>query len=150
MLITFQKISDYNELNDIAILFETYLSESYSFFLYTLFYTKYNDHCFTAKLGNKIVGAIFAKIEENGFGYIGLFAVDQNYRQKGIGTKLITACLQSFLVNNISIIVLETESNNTAAIHLYEKIGFIKTDYYDRYYLDGKDAYRLQFSYLYN
>lgn len=149
MLITFQKIANYEELTDLSNLFSANLSESYSFFLYSLFYTKHYNHCFTAKTDNKIVGAIFAKVEENGFGYIALFAVEKEFRGKGIGTKLITICLQSFLEINVCDVVLETESSNMPAILIYEKMGFVKMDYYDRYYLDGKDAVRLQFSYKY-
>lgn len=40
-------------------------------------------------------------------------------------------------------IVLETEITNTAAIKLYERLGFLRSKQLHRYYLNGNSAYRL-------
>lgn len=40
-------------------------------------------------------------------------------------------------------IVLETEITNTAAIKLYERLGFLRSKRLHRYYLNGNSAYRL-------
>lgn len=40
-------------------------------------------------------------------------------------------------------IVLETEFDNSAALSLYESMGFIREKRLFRFYLNGKDAFRL-------
>ena len=40
-------------------------------------------------------------------------------------------------------IVLETEYDNTAALALYESLGFIREKRLYRFYMNGKDAFRL-------
>jgi len=41
-------------------------------------------------------------------------------------------------------VVLETEVTNNAALHLYEKLGFVRDKRLFRYYLNGVDALRLK------
>lgn len=41
-------------------------------------------------------------------------------------------------------IVLETEADNTAALAFYAKMGFVREKRLHRFYLNGKDAYRLR------
>ena len=40
-------------------------------------------------------------------------------------------------------VVLETEATNTAALRLYEKLGFVRDKRLPKYYLNGNDAFRL-------
>ncbi|GLB44654.1 putative FR47-like protein [Lyophyllum shimeji] len=40
-------------------------------------------------------------------------------------------------------IILETEYDNHAALSLYESLGFIREKRLHRFYLNGKDAFRL-------
>lgn len=40
-------------------------------------------------------------------------------------------------------IALETEITNTAAMKLYERLGFLRSKRLHRYYLNGNSAYRL-------
>ena len=41
-------------------------------------------------------------------------------------------------------VYLEAEYVNTAALALYEKLGFSRDEKLGRYYLNGSDAYRLK------
>jgi ribosomal protein S18 acetylase RimI-like enzyme len=41
-------------------------------------------------------------------------------------------------------IVLETEADNAAALAFYAKMGFVREKRLHRFYLNGKDAYRLR------
>jgi peptide alpha-N-acetyltransferase len=41
-------------------------------------------------------------------------------------------------------IVLETEADNAAALAFYAKMGFVREKRLYRFYLNGKDAYRLR------
>ena len=44
---------------------------------------------------------------------------------------------------NADEIALETEETNTAAMKLYERLGFLRSKKLHRYYLNGNSAYRL-------
>ena len=46
------------------------------------------------------------------------------YRGRGIGTTLLSACLGKAAAKGISRVVLEVRADNSNAIHLYEKAGF--------------------------
>lgn len=41
-------------------------------------------------------------------------------------------------------VVLETEITNTAALRLYESIGFLRDKRMAQYYLNGNDAFKLK------
>lgn len=43
----------------------------------------------------------------------------------------------------LSEIVLETEADNVSALAFYDKLGFIREKRLHRFYLNGKDAFRL-------
>lgn len=45
--------------------------------------------------------------------------------------------------HNCNEVILETEVTNKGALNLYLKLGFIKDKRYQRYYLNGVDAWRL-------
>ena len=46
------------------------------------------------------------------------------YRARGIGTKLLQACVRKAWLKGITRIELEARADNAAAIALYEKLGF--------------------------
>ncbi len=60
--------------------------------------------------------------------------VDENYRRKGIATKLITRVVNNH--GDIHTIFLEVNENNTAAIEAYEKNGFKVISRRIKYYGD--------------
>lgn len=53
--------------------------------------------------------------------------VDPDFQGMGIGALLLSTCLQFAKDRNASMIKLETAVPLKAAIHLYEKFGFVKT-----------------------
>jgi len=85
---------------------------------------------------------------EKVFGYIGIekiagethiinMAVHPNYREQGIGTKLIEAVL-----NDQDVFFLEVRVSNTTAQNLYKKFSFDIVGTRKKYYQDnGEDAY---------
>jgi peptide alpha-N-acetyltransferase len=50
------------------------------------------------------------------------------------------------VTNHVPQVVLETEFDNAAALALYESLGFIREKRLFRFYLNGKDAFRLTLS----
>ncbi|KAM0675842.1 N-alpha-acetyltransferase 30 [Gurleya vavrai] len=145
MQIEYDQILSYEELIPISSFLNQNLSENYSFLTFSIFYSRYKKHCYTAKLNNKIIGAILSKTENDTFGYIAMIAVEKEYRRRGIGKNLIKLCLQSFIDINIYNVLLETEFDNKAAICVYKKMGFVITDFFEFYYLNFKHAIRLQY-----
>lgn len=97
----------------------------------------------------------FLLAEEEGciLGYCGLYmaadegeiinvAVESEYCGQGIGDLLLTALLEEGIRNGIEHFFLEVRVSNTAAIHLYEKHGFIRQGIRKDYYQEThEDAY---------
>nr|GAT60506.1 N-acetyltransferase MAK3 [Mycena chlorophos] len=56
---------------------------------------------------------------------------------------LVKNSLDAMKEDGVEEIVLETEFDNSAALSLYESLGFIREKRLYRFYLNGKDAFRL-------
>ena len=61
-----------------------------------------------------------------------------------IGSTLVRISIWQMLARGCDEVVLETEVTNTAALSLYENLGFVRDKYLHQYYLNGVDAYRLK------
>ena len=57
--------------------------------------------------------------------------------------QILARCFRSFSDFASSQVVLETEYDNAAALSLYESLGFIREKRLYRFYMNGKDAFRL-------
>mmetsp|Transcript_7992 Transcript_7992/g.10497 ORF Transcript_7992/g.10497 Transcript_7992/m.10497 type:complete len:189 (+) Transcript_7992:289-855(+) len=78
-------------------------------------------------------------------GYIGMLAVRENYRRKGIGKALVNLVLQRMKKLDCTSATLETEVTNRTAQKLYQEcFGFVREEMLVRYYLNWNDAYRLR------
>jgi ribosomal protein S18 acetylase RimI-like enzyme len=58
-----------------------------------------------------------------------LFIADKEYRGNGLGQMIIEEFMEEFLNKKFNRIIVDPVLDNKAAIHCYEKSGFIKTDY---------------------
>lgn len=76
-------------------------------------------------------------------GYIAMLAVSASYRNHGIATTLVRRAIEAMIAREADEVVLETEVSNTAAMKLYERLGFLRSKKLHRYYLNGNTAYRL-------
>ncbi|KAL3475012.1 GAG protein N-acetyltransferase [Aspergillus californicus] len=142
------------------------LSEPYSIYVYRYFLYQWGDLCFMAMdnedknkdkgidsatdsedpAGN-MIGVVVSKLEPHRGGplrgYIAMLAVSEEYRGSGIATKLVRMAIDAMRERGADEIALETEITNTAAIKLYERLGFLRSKRLHRYYLNGNSAYRL-------
>ncbi|CAL5870255.1 uncharacterized protein PFLUO_LOCUS4490 [Penicillium psychrofluorescens] len=124
------------------------LSEPYSIYVYRYFLYQWGDLCFLAMdKDDTMVGVVVSKLETHRGGpmrgYIAMLAVREEYRGRGIATELVRMAIDAMIARNADEIVLETEITNTAAMKLYERLGFLRSKRLHRYYLNGNSAYRL-------
>lgn len=154
-LINYSTYKDESQLAEIKSLIDKDLSEPYSVYLYRYFLHTWGKLCHLAiihepdTLQDRIIGAVICKLDyfeatRELRGYIGMLAVDKDFRQRSIATILVTKCIQSMMNDEkVDKIALETEVTNTAALSLYEKLGFVRYKKLYNYYLNGVDAFRL-------
>ncbi|EFW16746.1 N-alpha-acetyltransferase mak3 [Coccidioides posadasii str. Silveira] len=124
------------------------LSEPYSIYVYRYFLYQWGDLCFMAMDQNdNLIGVVVSKLEPHRGvplrGYIAMLAVQEEYRGRGIATKLVRMAIDAMIERNADEIVLETETTNTSAMKLYERLGFLRSKKLHRYYLNGNSAFRL-------
>ncbi|MCJ1388964.1 N-alpha-acetyltransferase mak3 [Xylographa bjoerkii] len=123
------------------------LSEPYSIYVYRYFLYQWGDLCFMAlNPADALIGVIISKLEPHRGGslrgYIAMLAVKEEYRGKGIATKLVRMAIDTMIEKDADEIALETEVTNTAAMKLYERLGFLRSKRLHRYYLNGNTAFR--------
>ncbi|BGP15826.1 N-alpha-acetyltransferase 30 [Rhodosporidiobolus nylandii] len=93
-------------------------------------------------------------------GYLAMLSTKKEWRGRGVATHLLRLSLSVMLSPPPSLlaslppdhpsrqpvdeVVLETEADNAAALAFYAKMGFVREKRLYRFYLNGKDAYRLR------
>lgn len=136
------------QMPDIMRLITKDLSEPYSIYTYRYFIHNWPKLCFLAMDSDKCVGAIVCKLDMHKKmvrrGYIAMLAIDSDYRRKKIGSRLVLKAIRAMIADDCDEVVLETEITNTAALKLYENLGFVRDKRLFRYYLNGVDALRLK------
>jgi ribosomal-protein-alanine N-acetyltransferase len=81
-------------------------------------------------------GGIWLIIDE---GHITNIAVDEKYRQMGIGSKIMEGLIQLCNDRNIIAMTLEVRKSNEAAKALYRKYGFKEYGIRKNYYQDNNE-----------
>ncbi|MFS2222381.1 GNAT family N-acetyltransferase [Pantoea sp. B65] len=79
---------------------------------------------FIARRQQQLLGYLAVSRNWNGLALVEDIAVDRPARQAGCGRALMDAAVQWAREQNLSGLVLETQSNNVAACLFYEKYGF--------------------------
>lgn len=75
--------------------------------------------------GETPVGAIISLPRDNEKGYhILTVGVKEEYRKRGVGSALISTCINHMYKNKVSELILDVYEKNTPAVALYEKFGF--------------------------
>lgn len=86
---------------------------------------------------NRMAGFIAGEKRSDGSGWITTIAVMPAYRKQGIATQLIDTCEKQL---NTKLYKLCVMVENQAAIKLYQKLGYRKTDLWEDYYGKGEHA----------
>lgn len=66
-------------------------------------------------------------------------AVKKEFRKKGIGKLMMRKMLYTASQKKVKTLTLEVRKSNTAAIRLYESVGFVKGGLRKKYYTDTKE-----------
>lgn len=127
------------------------LSEPYSIYVYRYFLYQWPELCFFAvddtTNEHDLVAVVICKLEKHRGGplrgYIAMLATKEQHRGKGLAKTLVSKAIDLMIEKNADEIALETEETNTAAMKLYESLGFLRSKKLHRYYLNGNSAYRL-------
>ncbi|MBQ8614066.1 MAG: GNAT family N-acetyltransferase [Ruminiclostridium sp.] len=103
------------------------------------FETEKDDICFVAEVGNKVVGAVWVRDMQD-YGHIAdgipSFAISlyKEYRNYGIGTKLMTTMLEELKRRGYAKTSLAVQKANYA-VKMYKKVGFVIYDENDEEYI---------------
>eukprot|EP00045_Choanoeca_perplexa_P003315 m.29825 g.29825 ORF g.29825 m.29825 type:complete len:157 (+) comp11978_c0_seq4:19-489(+) len=146
--VAYKSYTSESTLSELMALIEKDLSEPYSVYTYRYFIYNWPQLCQLAYVGDEMVGAVVCRLTRHKSGtyrgYIGMIAVKEEHRRKGIGSKLATLAVDKLQELKADEVVLETEITNKGAIKLYQSLGFVQDKYLNRYYLNGNDAIRLK------
>jgi len=99
--------------------------------------TDYNTIGLVAKANNDMTGFVIAQVEvENDrvFGHIITVNVVPTYRRKGIGTKMLIEIESLLKQKGITECQLEVREDNSAALKLYQSVGYQKIGKLENYY----------------
>jgi ribosomal protein S18 acetylase RimI-like enzyme len=94
--------------------------------------TQFPDLYLVATDGPRIVGVIFGS-HDHRKGWINRLAVHPEYRRRGLGLALATACDRAIRSHGIEIVAALIEPRNTASCALAERLGY-RADIEVRYY----------------
>lgn len=77
--------------------------------------------------------------------YVYALAIEEEYRNQGLGTKLIKSGMELLLKDGYSKAKLTVDPDNEAAIHVYkDKLGFKQEKYEENVYGKGLDRYYME------
>lgn len=114
------------------------------------FETPWSLNAFKMELKSDIALYIVARYEDKVVGYGGLWnilneghitniAVSEEFRNKGIGSKILSELIEVSKSKNTSSMTLEVRRNNESAKHLYKKYGFEEAGVRPKYYADNNE-----------
>lgn len=80
---------------------------------------------FAYKIGDSLVGGCALSVNEDGYGHFSYFSVAPDFRGKGIGSSLTDFAENYFKGRDICKMRLHVDRDNSDAIRLYERKGFV-------------------------
>lgn len=109
-----------------------------------------DDVMFVAKDNGRIIGDASLSRLPRRMKHRGDFGISviQEYCNRGIGSRLLSEIINFAKENSFEIIELQVRSDNTAAIHLYEKFGFQKFGTHNSFFRIGEEEIPFDYMYL--
>ncbi|KZS89548.1 acyl-CoA N-acyltransferase [Sistotremastrum niveocremeum HHB9708] len=147
--ISYRPYAGETDLPSIIALVESELSEPYVIYTYRYFLHQWPHLSFLAFSSSSPhpLGVIVSKQSRHknktNRGYIAMLSVDKQWRKRGIARKLVDLSVEAMRESDCDEVILETEYDNAAALSLYGALGFIREKRLFRFYMNGKDAFRL-------
>ncbi|KAG2740206.1 acyl-CoA N-acyltransferase [Suillus brevipes Sb2] len=138
-----------SDLPHIMALVQSELSEPYVIYTYRYFLHQWPQLSFLAipAGSSEPIGVIVCKQSmhkhASNRGYIAMLSVSKSWRKRGVASTLVKRSVEVMRRHGVDEVVLETEYDNAPALSLYESLGFIREKRLYRFYLNGKDAFRL-------
>ena len=83
-----------------------------------------------AKVNNEVIGCVGIRKIENKIGEMKRLFVNDNYKGRGIGKKLVEKIIEEAKIKNYEKIRLDTLNTMKAALDIYYKNGFYKIEPY--------------------
>lgn len=97
------------------------------------------SRCWVADLDGKIIGMMVAWMIWDEL-HIATFAIHPQFRQQGVGKKLLLHTLHSARkIEGIVRAFLEVRKSNEAALQMYRKFGFVEEGIRKEYYKDNNE-----------
>ncbi len=90
-----------------------------------------------AKEGEKIIGVVRTSIEDIDLAELRWLAVEEEYRNKGIGTETVKSALDFLNKNKMRKVVAKTKSSDSVAISLFLNLGFEIEGYFRDHFRKG-------------
>ena len=136
------RLARHTDLKGIFLVEDHSFSKPYPHDLIAKLLRDWPDSFFVAEhQPGKIIGYCVAA-EEGKSAHLISIGVIQEYRRRGIGTRLIRRLLAN-LSSGVKELRLEVKENNREAITFYETMGFKQVDYAQNYYEDGSAAIQM-------
>ncbi len=85
-----------------------------------------NGRILIIEYDGKSIGEMNYWKKGKGIAEIGIKICESNYREKGLGRIILSVFIKELYAMGFSLIVLDTNLNNTRAQHVYELLGFEK------------------------
>jgi ribosomal protein S18 acetylase RimI-like enzyme len=86
-----------------------------------------DERVLVATAGAEVAGfAMYERLDDE-TGYLGIVAVAEAYRERGIGAALTLRVAKALFAEGVERVDLKTDDDNSAAIRLYTRLGFRQT-----------------------
>lgn len=134
------KQADVNDINDIYVTTFSLETESSKTMVVRTLESKQKTQ-YVLRLDGIIIATSVVSVEDNMTYIIGV-AVNQNYQNQGFGFQMMSMIITNLIQKNITNIMIEVDSMNQRAYHLYQKLGFVKQaeNQYYRLKLEKEEA----------
>ncbi len=117
---------------------------AYPFELFLIYYFLFKELFLVAEFLDLVIGYVIGSVEEKGLlGHVLSIAVHPLYRGYGIGKRLMRELEERFRDRGVKRIYLEVSVDNTIALNLYRRLGYVVKKRIKGYYGDS-DAYVME------